>query len=374
MNVKLMTKEIIDTLPPLRSTEHTPDAKKKIIAKFFTPDSSWTWYVAEGEHLGKGDYEFFGYVEGHENEWGYFRLSDLEKIRGKMGLPVERDRHLSYKTFAEIPSLRAREKNPGARRHTKKFDRCVKAVKRKGGALNAYAVCHSRIKKSGLEFWIRDEATKKLYKIPARDRQNAIIKFKKAYPSVRAFRVWPRDNTRGYDVFKPKLIRVSPGKNPLFGFTLAAKNGPRRAYYNGEEFVSGKAEAKVFASVAAARTEARRLMAGGHRLKPGWKLVAAAVTTKNPVSPGERLYKSFHGEPPKKIKHHTLPAFRRGIEVGPLVAVTYDTLRDGKHVRYEHEFKQRASPLLTVSDDGRKMAVIGGDFRFTDRGFIDHPK
>jgi len=327
MNVKLMTKEIIDTLPPLRSTEHTPDAKKKIIAKFFTPDSSWTWYVAEGEHLGKGDYEFFGYVEGHENEWGYFRLSDLEKIRGKMGLPVERDRHLSYKTFAEIPSLRAREKNPlsgftlaakngphrayytepwqhspgkmdtgircetrrlspygarladsdyigrivayengrrlwaeetgihrlsrgdalkdartlaserllenggvqknpGARRHTKKFDRCVKAVKRKGGALNAYAVCHSRIKKSGLEFWIRDEATKKLYKIPARDRQNAIIKFKKAYPSVRAFRVWPRDNTRGYDVFKPKLIRVSPGKKPSFRLHTGRQKRP----------------------------------------------------------------------------------------------------------------------------------------------------
>jgi hypothetical protein len=31
---------------------------------FFTPDSNWTWYVAEGSQNGE-DYIFFGFVIGH---------------------------------------------------------------------------------------------------------------------------------------------------------------------------------------------------------------------------------------------------------------------------------------------------------------------
>lgn len=34
---------------------------------------------------------FFGYVIGLEAELGYFSLSELEQIRGALGLPVERD-------------------------------------------------------------------------------------------------------------------------------------------------------------------------------------------------------------------------------------------------------------------------------------------
>ena len=34
---------------------------------------------------------FFGLVFGHEREFGYFLLSELEEVRGSMGLPIERD-------------------------------------------------------------------------------------------------------------------------------------------------------------------------------------------------------------------------------------------------------------------------------------------
>ena len=37
------------------------------------------------------DYEFFGLVEGHVKELGYFHLSELEEVRGPMGLAIERD-------------------------------------------------------------------------------------------------------------------------------------------------------------------------------------------------------------------------------------------------------------------------------------------
>lgn len=74
-------------LPPLYATEKWRVEDKVLGAKFFTPDSSWTWYVVEydGEDL------CFGLVLGFETEWGYFRISELEGARGPMGLAIERD-------------------------------------------------------------------------------------------------------------------------------------------------------------------------------------------------------------------------------------------------------------------------------------------
>ena len=48
------------------------------------------------------DYKFFGLVYGHEREFGYFLLSELEEVRGPMGLPIERDLHFKPKTLAEL--------------------------------------------------------------------------------------------------------------------------------------------------------------------------------------------------------------------------------------------------------------------------------
>ena len=41
-------------------------------------------------------------VEGHEKELGYFHLSELERVRGPLGLPIERDMHWRAKTLQEI--------------------------------------------------------------------------------------------------------------------------------------------------------------------------------------------------------------------------------------------------------------------------------
>lgn len=87
--MKLLTKEIMEALPPLGSQEEIADAVAHV--KFFTPDAGWTWYATEGLPE-DDDFLFYGYVIGIYPEWGYFRLSELETIRGKLGLPVERDR------------------------------------------------------------------------------------------------------------------------------------------------------------------------------------------------------------------------------------------------------------------------------------------
>ena len=69
--------------------------------KFFTPDSSWTWYVFEGEEDAIGDWTFFGLVDGHEKELGYFTLSELQEVRGSLRLPVERDMYFKGKIDLE---------------------------------------------------------------------------------------------------------------------------------------------------------------------------------------------------------------------------------------------------------------------------------
>lgn len=89
--MRLLAEEIKKKLPKLYSTEKIPTAEKICICKFFTPWTYWTWYVVEGEEREDGDWLFFGYVEGHEKEWGYFSLSELQSVRGPFCLRIERD-------------------------------------------------------------------------------------------------------------------------------------------------------------------------------------------------------------------------------------------------------------------------------------------
>jgi hypothetical protein len=74
------------SLPGLGATEHEKDPLVRV--KFFYPDFSWTWYAIEFD----GDDLFFGLVDGFERELGYFRLSELMRTRGRMGMEIERDR------------------------------------------------------------------------------------------------------------------------------------------------------------------------------------------------------------------------------------------------------------------------------------------
>jgi Protein of unknown function (DUF2958) len=85
----LLTDEIKHQLPPLYSTEQTPDPTAWV--KFFTPDASWTWYATEFD----GEDTFFGLVQGQDEELGYFSLSELQTLQGPFGLRIERD--ISFK-------------------------------------------------------------------------------------------------------------------------------------------------------------------------------------------------------------------------------------------------------------------------------------
>ena len=100
--MKLLTKALRKQIPSLYSTEDQEDPI--VQAKFFTPDSSWTWYVTEFD----GEDIFFGYVLGHEAEFGYFSLSELESVRGPLGLPIERDLHFEPTKLSTVKKQEAR--------------------------------------------------------------------------------------------------------------------------------------------------------------------------------------------------------------------------------------------------------------------------
>ncbi len=78
--------------------------------KFFATFSNWTWYGAEADALVDGEWtqltaenydtaeevKFFGLVDGHTPELGYFTLSQLQ------GVTVERDRHFQPTTLDKL--------------------------------------------------------------------------------------------------------------------------------------------------------------------------------------------------------------------------------------------------------------------------------
>lgn len=98
-NPTLMNEELARELhvPVLYSQEDVEDPVVR--AKFFDPCSNWTWLMTEydpAERLG------FGLVIGHESELGYFSLDELESVRNRMGLPLERDLHFTQAPLSEI--------------------------------------------------------------------------------------------------------------------------------------------------------------------------------------------------------------------------------------------------------------------------------
>jgi hypothetical protein len=68
-----------------------PDCDHPPVVKLFTPDGSATWLISESDPddpdrlFGLCDLGF-GYPE-----LGYVSLAEIAELRGKMGLPVERD-------------------------------------------------------------------------------------------------------------------------------------------------------------------------------------------------------------------------------------------------------------------------------------------
>src|SRR5882724_6002410 len=94
-----------------------------------------------------------------------------------------------------------------------------------------------------------------------------------------------------------------------------------------------------------------------------------------PVKRAVKAYQDFTGRRPAKVRNSRLPDNDvTGWEMGPMVGVAYEAVRDGKRQQYFHEFKKSARPNLVAQDDGKKLYIEGGKYHVTDRGIEDMPQ
>jgi hypothetical protein len=103
--MELLTAELRAQLPAIYAQENIKD--KMVYAKFFTPDSTWTWYITEGSDE-DDDFIFFGYCIGPDPEWGYVSLNELQSARGPLGLPIESDLYFEPAPWSIVKSRHER--------------------------------------------------------------------------------------------------------------------------------------------------------------------------------------------------------------------------------------------------------------------------
>jgi len=89
-------------IPPLYSTEKAQDPLAVI--RLFTPDSNWSWVLSEFD----GKDTCFGLVVGHETELGYVSLSEIQEVRGPLGLRIERDLWFKPRPITDLPEYKAK--------------------------------------------------------------------------------------------------------------------------------------------------------------------------------------------------------------------------------------------------------------------------
>lgn len=74
-----------------------------------------------------------------------------------------------------------------------------------------------------------------------------------------------------------------------------------------------------------------------------------------------------------RIERRPMPGKVR-VEIGAISGIMYLAKRDGEVKQYLHKFAQGCRPLLLVSPDGKILELLGGAFRFTERGIVDDPR
>lgn len=78
-----------EIFPSLYAEEEVKANDKILRARFYEPNSNWSWYLTEYDPDEK---IAFGFVKGFAHEWGYFSLTEMQEIptilRDKSFVPI----------------------------------------------------------------------------------------------------------------------------------------------------------------------------------------------------------------------------------------------------------------------------------------------
>lgn len=88
------------------------------------------------------------------------------------------------------------------------------------------------------------------------------------------------------------------------------------------------------------------------------------------ITQATRLFRAYFDRDPQgdEISRVAMRGPDDALAIGPLYGLIYHSEIERKP--FIHKFKASDRPLLLVSSDGRQIYVLGGGYRFTERGFI----
>lgn len=96
--MKLITEELKKRFLEIGDQSETKNPL--VVAKFFDPVGSATWYATEYDQETN---ICFGYVTGLAyDEFGSFSISEMEAIKRPLGLTIERDIHFKETSFNDL--------------------------------------------------------------------------------------------------------------------------------------------------------------------------------------------------------------------------------------------------------------------------------
>jgi hypothetical protein len=93
--------------------------------------------------------------------------------------------------------------------------------------------------------------------------------------------------------------------------------------------------------------------------------------SKSDIKQAVELFESFREKKPKRIKRIVLDVPRAVALIGKVDFIGYTTTHGKKIKRYQHDFAAGSRPTLCISADGLQILLIGGRFRFDERGIVD---
>lgn len=186
-----------------------------------------------------------------------------------------------------------------------------------------------------------------------------------------------------------KRVKRNPSPKWVLYAFVPSKGKEKRLHFDGRKFtLSGKArrfpdsrEAANFGRrlrqrypvLAKFRLRVEPLFSAASRryLKNPSALRSALDSYARELDEADDLLNAFAGRSGREVlavKHKPIKA---GLVVGDLLGVMYETIRDGQKEKYCHEFKKNSRPLLVSNFDGSRIDIVGGRYRFTEKGIED---